>query len=151
MQQSRTACATKREEGMVSEVFVFTPELINTLPEPYRQAMYLHYIEKYSYAAIAQQLHQPSGTVKSHVNRGIERLRHRKRLNALQTHTHFRHKERSRIPITQERIETLKEPYRTVVQLHYWVHLSYSSIAILLHLPVGTVKSYYHRGLKQLK
>jgi RNA polymerase sigma-70 factor (ECF subfamily) len=48
-------------------------------------------------------------------------------------------------------IHTLPEPYRLVIICSYFEELSYQEIAELLDLPLGTVKSRLHRGLKMLK
>ena len=45
------------------------------LPERYRAAVILRYIEGLSYAELAESLSQPIGTVKANVHRGIEQLR----------------------------------------------------------------------------
>ncbi len=49
--------------------------LLNILQEPYRTAIRLHCIKKYSYSEIARMLQLPEGTVKSHISRGRETLR----------------------------------------------------------------------------
>ncbi len=48
-------------------------------------------------------------------------------------------------------VHTLPEPYRLVIICSYFEELSYQEIAELLDLPLGTVKSRLHRGLKMLK
>lgn len=45
-------------------------EHIKQIPQQYRKAFYLHYIEKQTYATIASSLQMPIGTVKSYINRG---------------------------------------------------------------------------------
>ena len=44
------------------------------LREPYKTAMRLHYLNKYSYPEIARQLQQPVGTIKSYISRGAKML-----------------------------------------------------------------------------
>lgn len=46
-------------------------------------------------------------------------------------------------------IDSLKEPYRQIIQLRYYQDLSYNQIADQLHIPVGTVKIRLSRA-KQL-
>ncbi len=41
--------------------------------------------------------------------------------------------------------------YRVVVNLYYFVDLSYREIADLLNLPMGTVKSHLYRGIQLLR
>lgn len=48
---------------------------LNTLPEQYRTAVSLHYLQGMSYSMVAEVLQIPEGTVKSHCSRGIKRLR----------------------------------------------------------------------------
>jgi RNA polymerase sigma-70 factor (ECF subfamily) len=51
--------------------------LVAGLPERYRAAVILRFIEGLSYVEVAEALGQPVGTVKSNVHRGIEQLRNR--------------------------------------------------------------------------
>jgi RNA polymerase sigma-70 factor (ECF subfamily) len=55
----------------------------------------------------------------------------------------------------RERIERalaeLDESYRTAIELRYMAEKSYEEIAELMRLPVGTVKTYVHRGKLELK
>ncbi len=50
---------------------------VAALPDRYRAAVVLRFIEGLSYAEMAEALSQPVGTVKAHVHRGIEQLRQR--------------------------------------------------------------------------
>ena len=56
---------------------------------------------------------------------------------------------------TRERVERamgeLDESYRTAIELRYMAEKSYEEIAELMRLPVGTVKTYVHRGKLDLK
>ena len=45
----------------------------------------------------------------------------------------------------------LDESYRTAIELRYMAEKSYEEIAELMRLPVGTVKTYVHRGKLELK
>ena len=45
------------------------------LPEQYQEAIRLYYFENLNYREIAEQLHQPDGTVKTHIHRGTKLLR----------------------------------------------------------------------------
>ncbi len=49
--------------------------LVATLPGPYREAINLFYFADLSYREIADLLHQPLGTVKANLHRGIRLLR----------------------------------------------------------------------------
>ncbi|MCI0451417.1 MAG: RNA polymerase sigma factor [Candidatus Latescibacteria bacterium] len=56
---------------------------------------------------------------------------------------------------TREQVERalaeLDESYRTAIELRYMAEKSYEEIAELMRLPVGTVKTYVHRGKLELK
>ena len=56
---------------------------------------------------------------------------------------------------TQQQVERamaeLDEAYRTAIELRYMAEKSYEEIAEFMHLPVGTVKTYVHRGKLELK
>ncbi len=45
----------------------------------------------------------------------------------------------------------LDESYRAAIELRYMAEKSYEEIADLMRLPVGTVKTYVHRGKLELK
>ena len=49
--------------------------LLLTLPEAQRVVIILRHVEGMQYAAIAETLGEPVGTVKSHASRGVARLR----------------------------------------------------------------------------
>ena len=49
--------------------------LVEALPDRYREAVSLYYLEELSYQQIADLLNQPLGTIKSSVHRGIRLLR----------------------------------------------------------------------------
>lgn len=48
-------------------------------------------------------------------------------------------------------IEKLSTHYRDLVSLYYFEELSQKEIAEVLSLPLGTVKVYIHRGIRQLR
>ncbi len=48
-------------------------------------------------------------------------------------------------------VEELNEEYKEVIHLRFAAGLSYEQIAISLEIPVGTVRSRLHRGLKVIK
>ena len=48
-------------------------------------------------------------------------------------------------------IEPLPAHYQTVIRLYYFDNLSYREIADRLKLPIGTVKSNVHRGMRLLR
>ncbi len=50
-------------------------QVIASLPEHYRVVMNLYYFQQLNYQEIAQRLHQPLGTVKSKVSRGLTLVR----------------------------------------------------------------------------
>jgi len=45
----------------------------------------------------------------------------------------------------------LDESYRTAIELRYMAEKSYDEIAEIMNLPVGTVKTYVHRGKIEMK
>jgi RNA polymerase sigma-70 factor (ECF subfamily) len=45
----------------------------------------------------------------------------------------------------------LDEAYRTAIELRYMAEKSYEEIAEIMKLPVGTVKTYVHRGKIEMK
>lgn len=45
----------------------------------------------------------------------------------------------------------LEETYRTAIELRYMAEKSYEEIAEIMSLPVGTVKTYVHRGKAEMK
>lgn len=50
-------------------------EAVSALAEPYKTALNLHYFAEFSYQEIADLLHQPLGTIRSHVSRGLRHVR----------------------------------------------------------------------------
>ena len=50
----------------------------------------------------------------------------------------------------RELVQSLPEPFRSVVRLRYWESMSYEAIADLLAVPVGTVRSRLHEGRRRL-
>ncbi|HEY6541465.1 MAG TPA: RNA polymerase sigma factor [Ktedonobacteraceae bacterium] len=63
------------EMAELRESFCEVANIIATLPERYRTVLNLYYCEQFSYQEIADLLHQPQGTVKSKVSRGLDRVR----------------------------------------------------------------------------
>jgi RNA polymerase sigma-70 factor (ECF subfamily) len=51
----------------------------------------------------------------------------------------------------QEAVDTLDEPYATVLRLRFFGGFAYEEIARLLAAPVGTVKSQVFHGLQKLR
>jgi RNA polymerase sigma-70 factor (ECF subfamily) len=45
----------------------------------------------------------------------------------------------------------IDETYRTAIELRYMAEKSYDEIAAIMGLPVGTVKTYVHRGKVEMK
>ncbi len=139
-------------EQISTNSFSITTTLVAKLQKPYQQAVYLHCIEKWSYADIAKQLQLPAGTVKSHISRGIKMLREYALLDANSSSRDMPERKQSEpIAISDLWVNTLPEPYRTVLWLHYIKKQSYSMIAQQLCLPVGTIKSQINRGMKLLR
>ena len=52
-------------------------ELVQALPEPYREVLWLRFVEDVPIERIAQQLGRPAATVRSQLKRGLDRLRTR--------------------------------------------------------------------------
>lgn len=50
----------------------------------------------------------------------------------------------------QRLLSRLPEKYRQVITLFYLEEKSYEEVAAMLHLPLGTVKTYLHRARKEL-
>jgi RNA polymerase sigma-70 factor (ECF subfamily) len=71
----------------VEDLPTISPEVVNTIdsaqaieflgqvPEPYRAALSLFYLEDYSYKEIADILEVPLGTIRSRISRGVAQLR----------------------------------------------------------------------------
>ncbi|QGU96786.1 sigma-70 family RNA polymerase sigma factor [Clostridium bovifaecis] len=53
--------------------------------------------------------------------------------------------------IIEEHMSKLKEKHQEVIRLRYFLDLDYSTIASILKIPIGTVKSRISIGLKSLK
>jgi RNA polymerase sigma-70 factor (ECF subfamily) len=53
--------------------------------------------------------------------------------------------------LVQEAASNLPEPFREVIMMHYYEHLSTPEIAAALDISEGTVRSRLHRGREQLK
>jgi len=47
-------------------------------------------------------------------------------------------------------VDSLPEQYRQVIRLFHMEEKSYEEVALMLDLPLGTVKTYLHRARKQL-
>ena len=59
----------------LQESFCEVTMIISSLPERYRAVLNLYYFEQLTYQEIADLLHQPPGTVKSKVSRGLGLIR----------------------------------------------------------------------------
>ena len=59
--------------------------------------------------------------------------------------------ERSERAWIQSALGELDETYRTAIELRYMAEKSYEDIAEIMGLPVGTVKTYVHRGKAEMK
>src|SRR5579863_3167602 len=58
---------------------------------------------------------------------------------------------REEIQTLQAYLTDLPGPYREAINLYYFEGLRYQEIAELLNIPIGTVKSNLHRGLRLLR
>jgi len=122
---------------------------ISTLSEPYKTSLHMRMNEKKTYQEIANYMHLPTGTVKSHISRGRKILQKRMETNKVDEQATKREIEEA--PLSIEHVLARKqvpERYRTALQLHYVEKLTYGAIASRLQIPIGTVKSYISRGKK---
>ncbi len=53
--------------------------------------------------------------------------------------------------VLKKHLSNLKEKYQEVLKLHYFLDLDNKTIAKIINIPVGTVKSRIFNGLKKLK
>ena len=51
----------------------------------------------------------------------------------------------------EKHLETLNQKYQEILKLRYYLDMDYESMAAILKIPVGTVKSRIHTGLQKLK
>jgi RNA polymerase sigma-70 factor (ECF subfamily) len=51
----------------------------------------------------------------------------------------------------REAVDGLEPPYRTLIALYHFQGMTYDAIAEVMEMPVGTVKSYIHRGRRRLR
>jgi RNA polymerase sigma-70 factor, ECF subfamily len=63
------------EAWLAKEQAIHIREILEELPEHYRQALYLRYQQELSYEEISVVLNIPLSTVKTHLHRGKEKLR----------------------------------------------------------------------------
>jgi RNA polymerase sigma-70 factor, ECF subfamily len=63
------------EAWLAKEQAINVREILEELPEPYRQALYLRYQQELSYEEISMVLNIPISSVKTHLHRGKEKLR----------------------------------------------------------------------------
>jgi len=56
-----------------------------------------------------------------------------------------------RAGIVKRSMKKLREEYRVALELKFMGEFSYEEIAEIMNLPVGTVKTYIHRGKEELK
>jgi RNA polymerase sigma-70 factor (ECF subfamily) len=52
--------------------------------------------------------------------------------------------------LTREALASVRPEYRNVLELYYLMGKSYEQVAEVADLPLGTVKSYIHRGKKEV-
>lgn len=83
-----------------------------------------------------------------HPHRPIEEARHIESPGAGPDDTYRRTEVRRSI---EELLARLDERYRVALELRYMADRSYAEIAEIMDLPVGTVKTYIHRGKLSLK
>ncbi len=53
--------------------------------------------------------------------------------------------------LVEDLLSSLDEQYRVVLELRYMGEKSYAEIAEIMDIPIGTVKTYIHRGKTMLK
>jgi RNA polymerase sigma-70 factor (ECF subfamily) len=53
--------------------------------------------------------------------------------------------------VLEDAIAALDEPYRSIVVMREIQGLAYDEIATALHMPLGTIKVYLHRGRRRLR
>ncbi|NQV36462.1 MAG: sigma-70 family RNA polymerase sigma factor [Candidatus Marinimicrobia bacterium] len=53
--------------------------------------------------------------------------------------------------IIQQSVLTLPRDERMAISLFYYFDNSYEKIAVIMEIPIGTVKSHIHRSKKKLK
>lgn len=63
------------EVWLAKEETAWLSKVLNELPEPYKQALFLRYKQELSYEEIAQVLEVPVSRVKTYLHRGKEKLR----------------------------------------------------------------------------
>ncbi len=69
--------AGPREQAAANELHEQVTRHLQGLPDEYREALHLRYVEDLSYEEIATILDVPAGTIKSRINRGRAELRRR--------------------------------------------------------------------------
>jgi RNA polymerase sigma factor (sigma-70 family) len=60
-------------------------------------------------------------------------------------------RQRDRSIMLEKYLSQMNQKHQEVIKLRYYLDLDYQTIAEILRIPVGTVKSRIHWGLKQLK
>lgn len=50
-----------------------------------------------------------------------------------------------------KKIEELPSNYQEVINLHYWQEMKYEEIAVILSIPIGTVRTWLYRAKAMLK
>jgi len=86
--KARTASRTRNRERIAlipepapaandteRELLAAASQAVRELPDPYRMPLWLHFLEGLSYQEIAFALNQPEGTIRSHISRGLDRVR----------------------------------------------------------------------------
>ncbi len=74
-QEVEDSASTAADVGRVADRMLLTRALA-TLPEERRRVVALAFFEDFTHQEISEHLSMPLGTVKSHVRRGLEALRH---------------------------------------------------------------------------
>jgi RNA polymerase sigma factor (sigma-70 family) len=126
---------------------------LENLKEPYQTILRLHYLEQRSYSDIATLLNLSVATVKSRVRRGYEGISLLAQGAATTYAKLTQEEQQTRTKILSEikaRVSELKNPYQTAVYLRYIEEKDYAEIARQQNVPLNTVKSRVHRGLKIL-
>ncbi len=116
-----------------------TARYLSSLPDRYGVTLRKHYLEGLKFAQIAEQEHVEETVVKTWAKRGRELL-----LAYLEV------KEFTEDEGMREYIDTLATPYRGVVLLHFYEHLTLDKVADRLHWTEKRAKESLARALKPL-
>jgi len=124
------------QEGTREEV----REYVALLSETYRVAIQLHYFEGLKLEQIAERLGSPLGAIKANMSRGRAMLH-----DYMTVRWAVELDERAKV---LKSIETLKDPYRTVLRLHFIERMDLPEVAVRCKRSVDSVRRYLYYGAK---